>query len=1116
MPIQNSQPTLVLSQVLQTDGAYPTRDGAIGADDPMLGAIRTLAFDGAGAEAQGQIQMVAQNTALFSLLGVHYGGDGQTTFRIPDLAGRVSVDATSGTLGMAWGTDSLTLTRGQMPAAVQGGGQAVSNLQPSLEVNWLIRVEDDEDRVAGEMMQFAGGFTPGGWMAPEGQTLSVSTYHELFARIGYTYGGEGDGFKLPDLTGRTIVGADADTPVGTVVGAETFTIGLANLPTALGGEGDPIDNRGPAVAMKYYISYSGLFPSPDASLGYEVVGEVRAFAGTPPSGWLLCDGRELPIANYEVLYAVIGNAFGHTGVSTFRLPDLQGRAVVGAGGEHQVGETFGSDQIVLQLSDLPLVAPTNTAPASVTAEIGSGTYVFGDSAITVADADAATLEVKLTVAHGKLTLGQDTSLTVTGDGTGEVTLQGQVAAVNSALTGLVYTADAGWRGADTLTIATSDGTLSDTDTVSIGFPNVAPTVTAAQAFQAAENQLVAGTVVATDPNGGTPALALVAGEGAAADNALFTLDASGALRFRAAPDFEGAHGPSYTVNVVATDAGGLVSAPQTVTVTVTNANDAPTGTVTIGGTAAEGQVLTATPALSDPDGLQGVTYSYQWRAGGVAIGGATGASYTLTATEVGKAITVAVSYTDQGGFQNQVVSSATGAVAAEPPPPQPQPEPEPPPPPPPPPPPQVIDGAPVQTGTVVNSDGSTSQVITIPVIAETRTDQQGPGGVADIPLVLAPGGAPLLQAQLPTGFGLQATGMTTPGTAGQALAELIRSVNARAAADQVAGLISQSAEYLGALANALLVQTITPTVSGGGSGVLTGPLVISGGAAGGTQAGIVLDARGLPSTTVIELQNVDFALVVGDVRLTGGAGSQTVIGDGGAQYMILGADDDELHGGGGDDVVGSLGGDDTLTGDDGFDTVTGGEGADRLEGGADGDFVHGNQGDDTVHGNQGADSVYGGQGNDLVLGGRDDDLVWGDLGDDRVLGDLGDDSLNGNGGADTLSGGDGRDVLRGGQEGDLLLGGAGDDLLFGDRGDDTLTGGAGADRFVFTLDGGADRATDFSFAAGDRLALDPALRGATWSVSANAAGDAVVTVAGAGSLLLSGVAAASVGEGWFV
>src|SRR5207237_1025502 len=89
-------------------------------------------------------------------------------------------------------------------------------------------------------------------------------------------------------------------------------------------------------------------------------------------------------------------------------------------------------------------------------------------------------------------------------------------------------------------------------------------------------------------------------------------------------------------------------------------NDAPTGAVTISGTATQGQTLTAANTLADADGLGPI--GYQWRANGADIVGATGNTYVLTEAQVGKVITVVARYTDGHGTQESVSSAATTAV----------------------------------------------------------------------------------------------------------------------------------------------------------------------------------------------------------------------------------------------------------------------------------------------------------------------------------------------------------------------------------------------------------------------------------------------------------------------
>jgi len=62
------------------------------------------------------------------------------------------------------------------------------------------------------------------------------------------------------------------------------------------------------------------------------VGEIRMFAGTfAPRDWSICNGQVLPIRAYVALYSILGNVYGGDGQTTFKLPDLQGRTIVGAG-----------------------------------------------------------------------------------------------------------------------------------------------------------------------------------------------------------------------------------------------------------------------------------------------------------------------------------------------------------------------------------------------------------------------------------------------------------------------------------------------------------------------------------------------------------------------------------------------------------------------------------------------------------------------------------------------------------------------------------------------------------------------------------------------------------------
>src|SRR5450631_4459450 len=92
--------------------------------DPLLASIIIFAsnFPPKGwAFCNAQILSIAQNTALFSLLGTTYGGDGITTFALPDLRGRLPVQAGQGPglsnydLGQSGGSESTTLLLSNLP-----------------------------------------------------------------------------------------------------------------------------------------------------------------------------------------------------------------------------------------------------------------------------------------------------------------------------------------------------------------------------------------------------------------------------------------------------------------------------------------------------------------------------------------------------------------------------------------------------------------------------------------------------------------------------------------------------------------------------------------------------------------------------------------------------------------------------------------------------------------------------------------------------------------------------------------------------------------------------------------------------------------------------------------
>lgn len=337
-----------------------------------------------------------------------------------------------------------------------------------------------------------------------------------------------------------------------------------------------------------------------------------------------------------------------------------------------------------------------------------------------------------------------------------------------------------------------------------------------------------------------------------------------------------------------------------------------------------------------------------------------------------------------------------------------------------------------------------------------------------------------------------------------------------------------------AAGTALDVVTFTPTASAA-SGATTAPFVLAGagGAGGGWEELFIVNVRPFNASggaAVVQIDNVEFAAVLGDATVTGGAGSNHVVGDGGSQSMFLGEGDDTLIGGAGDDSVGSA---------EGNDLLWGGEGLDLVFGGTDADVLYGNQQADVVYGNQTADTLYGGQNEDTLFGGQDGDLLYGNRGADRLYGNHADDSLYGNDGADlvygnlgsdtlcggkesdTLHGGQGNDQLHGNSGTDLLYGNLGDDTLDGGAGDDTLVGGAGADVIVVESDGGQDVVVEFDGAADViRVAVnvnDSSIAGfaGLQSASRTVGGDTEIDLTNGNLVRLLGITADQMQASWF-
>ncbi|MFC5355704.1 calcium-binding protein, partial [Azospirillum himalayense] len=292
-----------------------------------------------------------------------------------------------------------------------------------------------------------------------------------------------------------------------------------------------------------------------------------------------------------------------------------------------------------------------------------------------------------------------------------------------------------------------------------------------------------------------------------------------------------------------------------------------------------------------------------------------------------------------------------------------------------------------------------------------------------------------------------------------------------------------------------------------------------------------------------------------DALVSGGAGFDTVNvqGDGnltldlatsGIEQMFSSSGNDiltatgsvtlvEINGGAGDDLLIGSAFDDTLRGEAGDDTLYGGDGSDVLVGGGGSNALYGGAGDDRLYVDITTAVLDGGDGDDRVYARNASGVTLdiaasiehfnGSIGNDSVtaanalsavemIGADGNDWLIGSVYADNLRGDNGNDWLEGGDGNDTLSGGNGNDTLLGGGGDDSLIGGAGADLFVFATCGGQDILRDFNAAQGDLIGL---AYGQTYTVSANARAEAVITFSTSDTLTLTGIGFAAVSSSWF-
>jgi hypothetical protein len=263
-----------------------------------------------------------------------------------------------------------------------------------------------------------------------------------------------------------------------------------------------------------------------------------------------------------------------------------------------------------------------------------------------------------------------------------------------------------------------------------------------------------------------------------------------------------------------------------------------------------------------------------------------------------------------------------------------------------------VDGATVSTSTTTQPNGTQQSTLTVQPVTSTRQEDPSTPNRdrADIPLATGAANETLVRASLPAGVGL--TSSSTSSDTRTLEQRLTDAATTLTDSSTLALLVQSGIKPFVAdtpSEPAVTVRTLALTVAPGTTTAPSLPILITGASGLGEndpgqpqrQEALVIDARALPAGTVLQLDKVEFAIVVGAVRVVGGEGRNFVVGDAADQTIVLGPEDDVLRGGGGNDTIASKGGDDRLYGDEGNDRVIGGAGNDTLEGGAGNDILQG-------------------------------------------------------------------------------------------------------------------------------------------------------------------------------
>ena len=220
--------------------------------EPFLGEIRMVGFNYAPtgwAFCAGQTVAIAQNSALFALLGTTFGGNGQVTFGLPDYRGRSPVGMGAGPgltvvqQGEMSGAENVVLTSAQMPQHTHGAVFTGQAGPVSGTATTTVSV-DVGTNVANAMVAPTQGATT---------YLSATTAKAGLTAVAFNglYGS-----TPPDATKATLGGIQASTP-GTGLSATS----AGNVSVSAAGGSQPLAIRNPYLGTNFIIAMEGIFPS---------------------------------------------------------------------------------------------------------------------------------------------------------------------------------------------------------------------------------------------------------------------------------------------------------------------------------------------------------------------------------------------------------------------------------------------------------------------------------------------------------------------------------------------------------------------------------------------------------------------------------------------------------------------------------------------------------------------------------------------------------------------------------------------------------------------------------------------------------------------------------------